>query len=597
MKRFLIFSLCSLVATTAMTQSRVVFSEDFESGEFTTSGWANGWALAQSTTGDYWIVNPCADKVTPPLVSADNKVAYITQSGGNDANTYGGANQFDRQAHFYRDVLLSTDSIYALTFDWKSKGSGSTSLKISGSATSYTPTGGLDMTIASQIGSYFVGTGDKWQSATLIFTHTATEDRRLFFTWAGSRTTTYGPPPAVDNIRLTAYPKSNTLTAKLTAGSLKDQPGVKEKTGLTIIGTLNALDFAFMRDSMPVLEALDISGATIAAYTGAGGTLPDSSSYPANEIPQHAFYNGAGNAFLKTVALPTSPYTVGAAAFRECTGLTGSVDLSKATAIGRDAFRQCTGLTGGKLDLSSATSIGNAAFFYASSSLSGKFTEVTFSDNLTFIGDSAFSYALYNATGNLTIPAKVTSIGKYAFSYYAYGSKTTQTLTFAAPSELATIGDYAFNYSSYFSGDLAIPASVTSIGKNAFASYGSSLSSATLALTFAPSSRLTAIGESAFSSCSKFSGDLTLPDSVTSIGSSAFSGCSGFDGTLTLPAALTAIGSSAFYNCSNLTFPPVTIPLQMAKVESSTFNGCSKLTSVILHDGVAELGSAAFQNA
>ena len=45
---------------------------------------------------------------------------------------------------------------------------------------------------------------------------------------------------------------------------------------------------------------------------------------------------------------------------------------------------------------------------------------------------------------------------------------------------------------------------------------------------------ITRIGNHAFYSCSRITGDLVIPNSVSAIGTYAFSGCSGFNGTLTL---------------------------------------------------------------
>ena len=56
-----------------------------------------------------------------------------------------------------------------------------------------------------------------------------------------------------------------------TAGFLADSLTSGEKntiTNLTLTGTIDARDFVTMRDSMPVLAVLDLSGATIATYTG-----------------------------------------------------------------------------------------------------------------------------------------------------------------------------------------------------------------------------------------------------------------------------------------------------------------------------------------
>lgn len=523
MKHFLICLAMCLSAGPAIAQARTVFFEDFEEGSFATSIWANGWRLAQSTEGDYWMVGACSDKVAPVLASETNKVAYITKKDGDGANTYSGVDIFGGQAHFYRDVHLSKDSIYVLTFDWKSKGSGSTCLKISGSATSYTPTGAISLTEAPQTGDNLVGSGDKWESASIIITHTETANRRLFFTWAGGSGTTYGTPPAVDNIRLTAYLRNILKTVRnVMAGNLKNQEGIKEAMSLTVTGTLDASDFAFMRDSMPVLQTLDISGATIAAYTGGNGTLPGDHAYPAGEIPQNAFFNGtAAKTFLKTVTFPATSYAVGAAAFRECTGLTGS------------------------LNLSAATSIGNAAFFFTSSGASsGKLDGVTLSDDLTIIGDFAFHYAFYNATGNLTVPAKVKSIGKYAFYCYANNKDAAHSLTFATPSELTAIGDNAFYSANHFSGTLTVPASVTSIGNYAFNAC-TGLTSVKLP------AGLTSLGDAAFGGCSNLNGPISIPVGITEIANYTFDGCAALD-SVVLPVNLTSIGKYAFGDCTDL---------------------------------------------
>jgi len=62
---------------------------------------------------------------------------------------------------------------------------------------------------------------------------------------------------------------------------------------LTVTGTIDARDFKTLRDSTTTdFQVLDLSGATIAAYTGKAGTQDTNSDYyPANAIPQYAFSN------------------------------------------------------------------------------------------------------------------------------------------------------------------------------------------------------------------------------------------------------------------------------------------------------------------
>jgi hypothetical protein len=65
-------------------------------------------------------------------------------------------------------------------------------------------------------------------------------------------------------------------------------------TDLTITGFIDARDFKTMRDLMPVLANIDLSGVTIAAYSGTEGTsIRGVTSYPVNAIPETAFMNAS----------------------------------------------------------------------------------------------------------------------------------------------------------------------------------------------------------------------------------------------------------------------------------------------------------------
>ncbi|KAA6303089.1 MAG: hypothetical protein EZS26_000692 [Candidatus Ordinivivax streblomastigis] len=580
MKHLCIFLFCCLMGMPVMADGRVVFSEDFETGDFSNkeSGiWGNGWSLKQNVvlTGDlsdYWVVTPSGNIVTPALHQDDtsNKVAYIT-TGDATVNTYSGKNAGtgtkSRQAHFYQDVQFYADSLYLLTFDYKSTTNTSAYIKVSSSLPSYLPAGDIASGSAPQIGSNFVGTGTAWQSASVVYAPTTSEIRRLFFTW--NNTSTVNPPAAaIDNIRLVAYPKVP-LTTNVTAGQLYAIPNITEVVSLTLNGTLNAADFAFMRDLMPLLETLNLSGVTAieAVNSISNGTLPGTNSYPAGQIPENAFFNGsAGKTMLKSITFPTATVKIGKAAFRGCTGLSGALDLSHISAIDAQAFY----FTG-----SGATVCGN-------------FTGVTFSPDLTSIGDSAFVYAFYKATTNLSIPSSVQRIGKWAFRYYAYSVSSNLTLTFASPSQLKTIDEYAFGNSTNLKGSLTLPDGLETIGAYAFYSCSGFNDALTLPAT------LSAIGTYAFSSCSNMTGSANLSN-VDSIPVSVFTGCAKL-ASVSFSPTLRYIGTDAFYNCSVLTFPDdaVTIPAQMTTI-GSPFDGCAKLKYVTLPDGLTEIGNYGFR--
>lgn len=113
----------------------------------------------------------------------------------------------------------------------------------------------------------------------------------------------------------------------ITAGSLKTTLTTEELstvTNLTLTGTIDARDFKIMRDNMPSLTELDLSGVTITAYAGTEGTsfITD---YPANSIPQYAFYNlyvYPHQSNHTTFILPSTITSIGDDAFHYCESLT-----------------------------------------------------------------------------------------------------------------------------------------------------------------------------------------------------------------------------------------------------------------------------------
>lgn len=258
---------------------------------------------------------------------------------------------------------------------------------------------------------------------------------------------------------------------------------------LTVTGTIDARDFKMMRDSMPVLAVIDLSGVYIAAYTGTDGTYnTNSTAYLINTLPQYAFCNTShnGKASLTSVILPASITNIGDWAFRKCIGLTSITIPPLVTSIGIWAFGTCSGLTSVTIS-SSVTSIGNYAFCTCSS-----LTSVTISEGVTTIGRSAFDGC--RVLTSVNIPSSVTSIGESAF-YDCSGIITvdsdnpeyssidgvlfnklrtiliqcpiSKTGAYTIPSSVTSIGGYAFWYCNGLT-SVTIPSSVTSIGTGTF---------------------------------------------------------------------------------------------------------------------------------
>ena len=123
-----------------------------------------------------------------------------------------------------------------------------------------------------------------------------------------------------------------------------------------------------------------------------------SSSYTGHiSIPESIEYNGE----------KYDVTSIGAGAFRHCSGLTSLTIPSSVTTIGGSAFYGCSGLTSLTIP-SSVTSIGTSAFFDCSG-----LTSLTIPSSVTSIGTSAFSGC--SGLTSLTIPKSVKVIYNNSF--------------------------------------------------------------------------------------------------------------------------------------------------------------------------------------
>ena len=156
--------------------------------------------------------------------------------------------------------------------------------------------------------------------------------------------------------------------------------------------------------------------------------------------------------------------------------------------------------------------------------------------NVTRIGDACF---LNKGITSVTIPEGITSIGQSAF----YRCQITDLVI---PSTVKSIERQAFEYCSDLT---SVTIKSGSIGKEAFSGC-SNLTSISL------QEGVTSIGEQAFIECKKIAGDLVIPSTVTSIGKEAFY----FVAVNTIKVfALVPpeLGDGAFYQYYNLYAPDV----------------------------------------
>ena len=252
-----------------------------------------------------------------------------------------------------------------------------------------------------------------------------------------------------------------------------------------------------------------------------------------------------------------------AEAFRSSHDITSVVIEDGVTGIGSYAFFNCDNLTGVTIP-ASVTGIGNFAFDDCDSLAS-----VTIPYGVTSIGDNAFSWCP-SLTG-VTIPDSVTSIGESAF----YDCESLTSV--AIPASVASIGDYAFNgcYSltgiSVASGNPAycsVDGALFSLDKTVLYQYPAAKSG-----PYEIPASVTYLAYGAFEGASLTS--VTIPGSVEIIGPQMFDGCDSLTSVIMLNG-ITNIGPSAF-NCPNLT--SVTIPASVTHMSWEAFY-CDNLTDV-----------------
>ena len=298
---------------------------------------------------------------------------------------------------------------------------------------------------------------------------------------------------------------------------------------------------------------------------------------------------------LKSITFPSSVTSIGDRCFTNSGSLTSITILSYVFSIGFAAF-QNTGLTTATLPTSAlAASLGLIAtsspqtFFYkngvtvivadvkifsgtgpltnATSQLNGK-TNVRI-EGYSSIGANAFQDA--SGVTSVTIPASVTSIGENAFQ----GSGLT-TATFAVRTYFSTFGlALTLSPQSFFGKSSVI---VTSNDTKIFSGTGplndgnGQLGGATNAIIQGYSS----IGTNAFRLASGLT-SVTISSSVTAIGNGSFSDTYPLRSVvIEIPSSLASIGDGAFYS-SGLT--SITIPSTVTSIVSNAFTNSGLTTA------------------
>lgn len=267
--------------------------------------------------------------------------------------------------------------------------------------------------------------------------------------------------------------------------------------------------------------------------------------YGTTRIGSYAFYNFSN---LKSVGCPETVTDIESYAFESC-GLQQIAFPSSLEVIGDYAF---SGSSLQSVDIPNGVAYVGSYSFRNCKSL----TNVTIPESVTKLNPYTFQNC--GALANVNFHDGIKEFGDYCF-------ETCQNLTIddKLPSNLEVIGARCFRSCQLSStGTLIIPASVTSIGEEAF-SY--SYPGEPFSVVFLGS--LATIPNNCFSSTP-----------ITSI---------------TFPTGLTEIGNGAFYNCDQLT--KIDIPYGVTTINKNTCANCDSLTEVVIPKSVTLIDYDAFK--
>lgn len=244
------------------------------------------------------------------------------------------------------------------------------------------------------------------------------------------------------------------------------------------------------------------------------------------------------------------------------------------------------------------TSIGGYAFSGCKA-----LTEVEFAEGSRIDDTGAYAFSGTGLT-EFTVPASLTALGERAFD----SCKSLKTITFEKGSNIKEIGTMWLSGCSVleniynlpasgviftgrpFQGASAIKSAFIPEGNTALEMYAFNGCTALESVTLP--STLTSIGSNAFANCTSLK-SIVIPDGVTSIAGTAFSGCKALK-SITLPNSLQSLGTSVFLNCTAL--ESITLPDSLEAIPDTTFSGCTNLKNVTLGEGIGSIGKNAFLN-
>ncbi len=331
------------------------------------------------------------------------------------------------------------------------------------------------------------------------------------------------------------------------ATSVQSQPGKLASlltdhsiSQLQVSGEMDARDFQFIADSLSALTSIDLTDATIVAYSSdEQALLGGESRFAAASIPCTSFFGKP----LVSVKLPQSVKSIGYAAFAGCTQLGEITFPASLDSISSYAFSG-SGLVSASIPASVKT-IGKGAFAHCARLATANVAS-------EMVGEEAF-YA-DTALTTLSLGSGVKHIGDGSFK-----SCTLLNSVLIEGTEIATIGDEAFAYTALPDIDLAAQTALKRVGGWAFAKAG---------VTAAK-----------------------LPNSVDSLGNGVFFYAAGLKDA-SVPNSLTALPAFTFAGAESLTTDSI-IPGRAERVEEFSFYNVCQMQRMVVPQSVQRIGTKA----